>query len=209
MKCSQCDKDATYTDKQRRFCDMHYRFTQMRDGARDRHGLKHTSKELEALLPADMKCPHCNVEMIWRRSRYEKGVTNQITLQHWRDGRLGFLCHQCNTRHASMENDSYDKMPADHKFCPHCKTVKHQSEFGIKNTRTVLKRNSYCKPCNALRSKAGKASMDKDKINQYAREYRAKRKAAGNPILRKKKVHTDGEVLGSVGMGLPTGTEST
>jgi hypothetical protein len=108
-----------------------------------------------------------------------------------------------------MENDSYDKMPADHKFCPHCKTVKHQSEFGIKNTRTVLKRNSYCKPCNALRSKAGKVKMDKDKINQYAREYRAKRKAAGNPILRKKKVHTDGEVLGFVDMGLPTGTEST
>lgn len=209
MKCSQCDKDATYVDTNRRLCDMHYRINQMRQDSKSRLGVSHTVQELEAIIPEDMRCPHCNVEMIWRRSKTQKGATNQMTIQHWRDGRVGFLCHQCNVRHSSMDADSYDEMPADHKFCPGCKTAKHESEFGVKNSRRILKRNSYCKPCNALRSKASKESMDKDKINQYAREYRAKRKAAGNPILRKKKVHTDGGTLGSVGMALPTGTEST
>jgi hypothetical protein len=189
MKCSQCDKDATFIDKKRRLCDMHYRINQMRQDSKSRLGVSHTVKELEDIVPVDMKCPHCKVEMIWRRGHNQKGVTNQITIQHWRDGRVGFLCHQCNVRHSSMESDSYDAMPADHKFCPGCKTAKHESEFGVKNSRKILKRNSYCKPCNAQRSKESHKKMDKEKINQYAKEYRAKRRAAGNPILRKKKVH--------------------
>jgi hypothetical protein len=206
MKCSQCDKDATYIDKNRRLCDIHYRINQMRQDSKVRLGVSHTVQELEAIIPADMKCPHCSVEMIWRRSKTQKGATNQITIQHWRDGRVGYLCQQCNVRHASMQNDSYDEMPADHKFCPHCKTIKHQSEFGVKNARTVLKRNSYCKPCNAIKSKESKKDVDKDEYNRKQREYRARRKEAGNPVRRR--VHTDGGLLGSVDMALPTGTES-
>lgn len=168
---------------------MHYRINQMRQDSKSRLGVAHTVKELEDIVPLDMKCPHCNVDMIWRRGHAQKGVTNQITIQHWRDGRVGFLCHQCNVRHSSMESDSYDEMPADHKFCPGCKTAKHEAEFGIKNSRIVLKRNSYCKPCNAEKSKKHHATRDAEEYNKKQREYREKRKAAGNPVTRKKKVH--------------------
>lgn len=184
-KCSMCDSDATYVDSNRRLCDKHYRLCQMRDSSRNGYGMKHTIQELESMLPSDMKCPHCKVDMIWRREKTQKGVTNQITIQHWRDGTVGYLCHRCNTRHASMDGDSYQEMQPDHKFCPGCKTIKHESEFGLKNSRAVLKRNSYCKPCNLDRAKKYREVRDVDEYNRKQREYRARRKAAGNPVKRK------------------------
>jgi hypothetical protein len=156
----------------------------MRSDAWTRLKIKHTRQEIEDIIPLDMKCPKCEVDMIWRRGHHQKGVANQITIQHWRDGSIQCLCHRCNTRHASMDMDSFRDMPHDHKFCPKCKTIKHESEFGLKNARTLLKRNSYCKPCNAVKSKESKGKMDKDAINAYQRMYRAKRKAQGNPIRR-------------------------
>lgn len=182
MQCSQCECDATYTNAQRKLCDRHYRIAQMRSDAWTRLQIKHTRQEIEAIIPLDMKCPKCKVDMIWRRRHKQKGVANQITLQHWRDGSIQCLCHRCNVRHASMDEDSFRNMPCDHKFCPCCKTIKHESEFGLKNSRKLLKRNSYCKPCNSARSKRSKEKMDKDAINAYQRMYRAKRKAQDTPI---------------------------
>ncbi len=167
--CSMCKQEATYVNKKRRLCDKHYRLSQMRDSSRERYGLKHRIGDLEVLLPKDMKCPLCKREMRWRRKTNERGVTNQITIQHWRDGSIGFLCNQCNTRHFSMEGDSFKDIPTDHKFCPKCQIVKHESMFCLKNSRSVLKRNSYCKSCANIRS--GKWQKEnKDRYNTYQRE---------------------------------------
>lgn len=148
QKCQSCDRDATYIDKQRRYCDIHYRFNQMRNGAWKYKKYVPTTQELESLIPEEMKCPECNVVMVWRRGIYDKGVNNQITLQHWRNGEVSLICLSCNARHASMEGDSYKDMPKDHKFCPRCKTIQHESNFCVKNSRAVLKRNSVCNVCN-------------------------------------------------------------
>lgn len=165
---------------------MHYRINQMRQDTKTRLGIAHTVQELEDLVPEDMKCPACAADMIWRRSKEQKGAWNQITLQHWRDGTIGFLCLRCNVRHSSMAEDSYREMPPDHKFCPACQQIKHESEFGLKSSRQVLKRNSYCKPCNAIRSEQYRTNLEnRAAVNQRQREYRAKRKAAGNPVRRK------------------------
>ena len=187
MKCSQCDLDATYTDSHRRLCDKHYRIQQMRQDSSTRRGIKHTREELEASLPKDMKCPRCKVDLIWRRKHDQKGVTNQITIQHWGSGLVGFLCHRCNTQHGSMDDESFISMPIDHKHCPTCKTIKHESAFCLKNARSVLKRNSSCRDCCKETVKNWREN-NKDAKNAYARKYREKRKAAGNPILRKKPV---------------------
>ena len=187
MKCTQCDLDATYVDSHRRLCDKHYRIQQMRQDSLTRRGVKHTREELEAAIPEDMKCPRCKVNLIWRRKHEQKGVTNQITIQHWNNGSVGFLCNRCNTQHESMDDDSFVVMPIDHKFCPACKTIKHESLFGLKNSRSVLKRNSHCLEC--CREKVEKWRINNsDRRNAYAREYRSRRKEAGNPILRKKPV---------------------
>ncbi len=173
MQCSQCECDATYTNSHRRLCDRHYRIAQMRSDAWTRLQIKHTRQEIEDIIPPDMKCPQCGVDMIWRRGHKQKGVAHQITIQHWRDGSIQCLCHRCNVRHASMDEDSFRHMPHDHKFCPTCKTVKHESEFGLKNSRKLLKRNSYCKPCNSARSKKYRGKIGKDSINTSQCMYHA------------------------------------
>jgi hypothetical protein len=182
--CSQCTSEATFVDKHRRFCNKHYRFNQMRQDSWTRHKVKHSVSELEDLLPVNMKCPRCKVDMIWRRSQSQKGIANQITIQHWNDGTIGFLCHRCNTQHGSMDDQSFQLMSLDHKYCPDCKNIKHESEFSLKSSRALLKRNSICNLCNGLKSKEWK-SQNKDHINAYQRAYRAKRKAEGNPVKRK------------------------
>jgi hypothetical protein len=189
MKCSQCEFDATYTDSHRRLCDKHYRIQQMRQDSLTRRGVKHTRQELEDALPEDMKCPKCKVDLIWRRKHDQKGITNQITIQHWDNGSVGFLCHRCNTQHGSMDDESFKVMPLDHKFCPCCKIIKHESTFGLKNSRSVLKRNSHCLEC--CRETVEKWRVNNvHRRNEYARKYREERKAAGNPIFRKKPVDT-------------------
>jgi len=185
MKCSQCDLQADYVDKKRRLCNMHYRFNQMRQDSKFRYGTKTTVKELEGKLPKDLVCPKCQVQMVWRRGKNEKRVNNLITIQHWKNGEVSFLCLSCNVRHASMVEEMFIAMPDDHKLCPHCKTIKHSSEFGVKNSRANLKRNSICKPCNIEKSKEYK-ELNKEKINAFQRAYRLKRKLSGNPIKRKK-----------------------
>ena len=186
-QCSQCTNAATYVDKNRRFCDKHYRFNQMRQDSWTRRHVKHSVADLEALLPQDMQCPRCKVDLIWRRKQSQMGIANQITIQHWNDGTLGFLCNRCNTKHASMSDHLFRLMPLDHKFCPRCQTIKPENQFSLKSSRAMLKRNSPCNPCNARISKEWKLQWsNKDTVNAYQRAYRAKRKADGNPIQRKK-----------------------
>lgn len=183
--CSQCNCEATYVDKRRRLCDMHYRINQMRQDSWTRYKVKHSIQELVNLIPENLACPKCNVAMVWRRAKNQKGLNNQLTIQHWRDGSIGFLCMSCNVRHSSMYGDSYKEMDVDQKKCPKCNTIKPKDQFCFKSSRSVLKRNSICNLCNQIAAKKWK-DENKEKVNAFQRAYRLARKLAGNPILRKK-----------------------
>lgn len=67
---------------------------------------------------------------------------------------MAIVCRSCNTRHASMDGDSYRDMPKDHKQCPACKKIKPATSFFLDNNRGgVLRRTSYCKPCSQERTR--------------------------------------------------------
>ena len=179
LVCSVCGAQATIRQGNQKLCDKHYRSGQMRQKARRTGKSVPTREHLERITPPDMRCADCGVTMNWRS---RDGKATVASLQHYRDGSIAIVCLSCNTRHASMEGDSYRDMRADHKQCPSCGQVKHQDEFTKDNSRSgVLRRKSRCRDC------ANKATNDwrrdnRDRYSEYQRAYRAKRKAAGNHV---------------------------
>ena len=131
--CSVCALPSTIKQGNQSLCDRHYRFGQMRSGAK-RHGkLVPTRNELEAMRGADLICPDCKTKMNWRS---KDGTQSVASLQHYRDGSMAIVCRSCNTRHAFMLGDSYREMPKDHKQCPCCKTIKPLTEFTLDSSRS-------------------------------------------------------------------------
>lgn len=182
MKCSRCDLDSTIKQGNQSLCDKHYRFGQMRATAR-RHGKEVPSHErLHEMVDDQMLCPDCGIRMNWRS---KDGKSTVASLQHYRSGRMAIVCLSCNTRHASMEEDSYCDMPKDHKRCPSCGTTKHRSEFSADNSRSgLIKKKSICKNCSDGKVNQWK-ERNRDEYNAYQRAYRAKRKAEGNPVVKR------------------------
>lgn len=181
MKCSRCDLDATIKQGNQHLCDKHYRFGQMRAKAKQSGKEVPSHAQLHKMVDDQMLCPDCGVKMNWRA---RDGKASVASLQHYRSGRISIVCLSCNSRHASMEGDSYCDMPKDHKKCPSCKTIKHESEFSADNGRSGrIKRKSICKNCSNEKVSHWKW-RNKDEYNEYQRNYRAKRKAEGNPVSR-------------------------
>ena len=173
MKCSSCDQDAVIKQGNQNLCEKHYRIGQMRQSARRNNKVVPTRAEIEGLLNKKMQCPDCGITMNWRS---KDGRETVASLQHYRDGTFGVVCLSCNTRHASMPDDTYRDMPKDYKFCPLCKTQKHQSMFSFDNSRSCRMRiKSYCKTCSDEKTKQWRES-NRDNYNEYQRQYRAKRK---------------------------------
>ena len=163
-------------------CAKHYRFAQMRSLARRDGKAVPSYEQLENISTWDgMTCRDCKRPMNWLR---EEGSDTQLTLQHYRSGSMGFVCLSCNTRHASMEGDSYCGMRADHKQCPSCKAIKHRSKFSADNGRSgPLKRKSKCKDCSNSSSVEWKRA-NRDAYNAYQRAWRASRKEAAMLLAR-------------------------
>jgi len=161
-------------------CAKHYRFSQMRAVAKRDGKLIPTHEQLENLYSLDgLNCRDCKRQMNWLRP---EGAASQITLQHYRSGSMGFVCLSCNTRHASMPGDSFQKMPADHKRCPTCEAVKPATDFTLDQSRTGdLRRKSACRSC-ADKATTQWKEKNRDRYNEYQRQYRARRKAEGNPV---------------------------
>lgn len=176
-KCARCDSIAVRHQGHQWLCAMHYRFGQMRATAKKDGKAVPTHDDLAAMVRKT--CPDCGVFMHWTAHGHRAAVA---TLQHYRDGTLAIVCRSCNTRHASMPGDSYRDMPKDHKRCPSCRQVKHESEFTADNGRSgPLKRKSLCRTCsNAVVTQWKEAN--RERYNEYQRQYRAKRKAEGNPV---------------------------
>jgi hypothetical protein len=183
MACALCELPATSQNGRQKLCDKHYRFRQMPANAKRTGKAVPKMADLEAMSGATLICPDCGVKMNWK-AKY--GQTTVATLQHYRDGSMDIVCRSCNTRHAFMEGDSYRKMPKNCKQCPKCKEIKPSAEFTRDNRQSgVSKRKSRCRTCCNVSVKLW-IEKNRDRHNERQRAYRAKRKAAGNPVLRKK-----------------------
>lgn len=181
MKCSRCDEKSVIIQGHQHLCEKHYRFGQMRQTAKRAGKIVPSHEQLEKMVPPEMQCSDCGAPMNWRR---KDGQSTVVSLQHYRDGKLALVCLSCNTRHASMIGDAYRDIPKNHKHCPSCKAVKHESEFTLDSGRSgILKRKSRCKECSNKAVNDWK-EKNREQYNQYQREYRAKRKASGNPVGR-------------------------
>lgn len=176
---SQCNDGAARKQGHQFLCAKHYRFGQMRVLAK-RRGLAVPSHEvLHGLCDESLICPDCGRLMNWLS---EDGMSSVASLQHYRDGSLGIVCRSCNTRHAYMQGDSFRDIPSDHKYCPCCKTSKSRSEFYVDAGRSgELKTKSHCKKCSDEAINNWRKS-NREKYNDQQRNYRAKRKAEGNPV---------------------------
>ena len=180
MKCTRCDLDAVIKQGHSWLCPKHYRFGQMRVSAK-RHGKAVPSlDEMGRMLPPNLVCPSCNRTMNWRQA---EGASTVITLQHDRNGKLRFLCLACNTRHASVENDSFYQIPEGHKRCPRCGENKPLECFCTDNGKRWKNKKSTCKECSALYHSEW-VSHNREAYNETRRRYYHARKNAGNPIPR-------------------------
>lgn len=177
--CGRCDTPSVIRQGHQWLCAKHYRFGQMLANAKRRNKQVPTHDQLHQMLGADLICPDCGVQMNWRS---KDGAHTVATLQHYRDGSMAIVCLSCNTRHASMEGDSYREMPKDHKQCPGCKQIKPLSEFTLDASRSgPAKRKSKCRQCADMAVTEWKGK-NRERYNEYQRKYREKRKAEGNPV---------------------------
>lgn len=179
--CSACGDPATTKQGHQHLCDKHYRFGQMRAKAKAGGKAVPSRHDLALMEGVDLVCPDCGVQMNWRA---RDGQETVASLQHYRDGSMAIVCRSCNTRHAFMDGDEYRVMPKDHKHCPCCKQIKPLSEFTLDASRSgTAKRKSKCRQCSDNQVKQWKES-NRDRYNEYQRQYRAKRKTEGNPVRR-------------------------
>lgn len=161
----KCDKPACYEEAVLRVgvencCRKHYRFWQMRHSAK-RYGKRVPSvDELESYLKNTdgLKCPQCSKQMLWIARDDGGRRANVVSLQHYHDGTLGFLCLSCNVRHAFMPEDTFKALPDGYKFCGQCRTIKPLSDFYNRNgdVKVKIKKASCCKSCNYHRHRIWK-----------------------------------------------------
>lgn len=176
FQCSRCGDDAARKQGHQWLCAKHYRFGQMRSKAKSGGKKVPSHDELHAMRGSDLTCPDCNRKMNWLAS---DGADSVASLQHYRDGSMAIVCLSCNSRHASMEGDSFTGMDSSSKRCPACGQVKPSTEFTADNSRSgALRRKSYCRSCSDSATNEWKKN-NREKYNAYQREYRAKRKESG------------------------------
>ena len=113
MKCYVCGSDAIKRHGRNNMCEKHHRFKQMQKTAKGDKKYVPSFFELEKLVPDNMICQDCGIEMHWIDD--DKRPSGAV-LQHYRDGTLGIVCCSCNTKHGIMVGDSYRDVPAGHVF---------------------------------------------------------------------------------------------
>ena len=133
------------------YCPKHYRIQSSRNKALSRGLYSPSLKELEAMIPHDMKCRICDVTMI---HSVRDGSRNDImSLQHWRNNTVEWICLRCNASHGTtIESDEtwthlFKDLKETEKFCPLCKKVKDVSFF-YKAVNGSKGRTAYCQICH-------------------------------------------------------------
>lgn len=144
MKCYVCGEEAIKRLGRSNLCAEHRRFVQMQKTAKYDKKYVPSIYEIQSLVPKDMKCGDCGVEMNWiDNSKRSRGAV----LQHYRDGALGITCMSCNTKHGMMPGDSYRDLPKGHKLCGGCKTIKPLDMFGKRSAKEGDYPKTKCKAC--------------------------------------------------------------
>lgn len=179
--CSRagCRAKATRGLGNARYCSPHYRFATMRTKAKADGKAVPTWEQLEALLTKNgMVCKPCGRTMNWHA---KDGADTVLTLQHDRSGAFRFICLSCNTRHAAQPGDSFYDIPQGSRRCSKCLQVKPESDFYGDASGRWNDKKSTCKTCSdgAL---ANYRENNREAYNAAQRDYRARRKAAGNPV---------------------------
>lgn len=182
MKCYICGFDAIKLHGRANLCEKHKRFIQMQKTAKQDKKYSPSIYEIEALVPRDMKCQDCGTTMHWIDN---KNRSSGAVLQHYRDGTLGIVCMSCNTKHGQMPGDSYRDVPAGHKLCVCCKTIKPLSLFSKRRDGKVPYPLSKCKQCmaDALKKWREKNPEKYKAVNKKHNDLRkAKNGRASNPV---------------------------
>lgn len=142
----KCGSSSVRRQGHQWLCAIHYRIGQMRASAKRKGKFVPAAEQLESMA-ANMKCADCGRFMNWLATF---GQATVVTLQHYRDGSIAFVCRSCNTRHAKMPADTYRDMPKDHKWCPRCLTARPFVQFAKDNGRSgEMKLKSWCKQCSS------------------------------------------------------------
>lgn len=94
-----CNEVGVYRECKTLYCLRCRRIRQMVMSARRRYPHLYITKAqiwkmLERL--GAMLCPACSTPMIWGCNGRLAPKARIITLQHWKNGRISFLCHSCN-----------------------------------------------------------------------------------------------------------------
>jgi hypothetical protein len=153
--CPRCRKHGNLTEgvfsvSNTMYCSKHYRILNARGRARSDGKGASSQDELEASLPVDLICPICTRTMCYHYSEID--WASVVSLQHWRDGTLSWLCHSCNSRHGSsiLTDAEWIKqrslITALEKFCFRCNKIKPLSEF-YRATNEKLGVQGFCRSC--------------------------------------------------------------
>lgn len=144
MKCYVCGTEAINRLGRSNLCAEHGRFLQMQKAAKRDGKYIPSIYELQGLVPKDMRCGDCGIEMNWIDGNKR---SSGAVLQHYRNGTLGITCMSCNTKHGLMPGDSYKDLPKGHKLCGACKTIKPLNMFGKRSANANDYPKSKCKTC--------------------------------------------------------------
>ena len=114
-----------------------------------------------------MKCPACQKQMKWTNG-HGKGRGNVVSLQHWDNGEMSFICQGCNSKHAnSFMRDDVFRLSKNQKGCPKCKEIKKCDEFYNSKTSS----NGLDMMCRQCRNK-----KDRLRKRDWSKYYNPKRK---------------------------------
>ena len=126
-----------------------YRLKQMRTHSKYYGKSSPSRDDLLLLIPKDMKCPSCEVKMIWTAPK-KVGLRRVISLQHDRSGKIRLICFSCNSRHSHLKcsESVFYSMGRDKKYCNGCQRVKSINDFWADNSNSsTVKRKGRCKIC--------------------------------------------------------------
>lgn len=100
-----CTRLGVYREGMSLYCLKCRRIRQMVMSARRRYpALTITKEQLEKIiLTHDMRCGRCHIKMIWGCRGIHAPKARIITLQHWPDDAVSFLCHRCNVTLGARE----------------------------------------------------------------------------------------------------------
>jgi len=133
------------------YCPKHYRIQSSRNRALIRKLHAPSLQELEAMIPADMRCRICECEMGY--SIRDVPHTRIMSLQHWKNGKIEWICVGCNSRHSTTQepDDKWIELlrsvKENEKFCQMCKKVKDLAFF-YKTANGSKGRTAYCQVCH-------------------------------------------------------------